>query len=175
MPKLSHIVFIVILGLAICGFTINAASEGQEQPAATLRPIPGITAPDQFPRGCVDCHINHPEMNMDARISTLMRHWKDGVDPALLAKVRAFSPADLALKGKHPDVEGALADIPNACLKCHSRKSTSVPPFSRLLHGLHLVGGEKNFFLTMFQGECTYCHKLDLATGSWSLGSGAEK
>ena len=43
-----------------------------------------------------------------------------------------------------------------------------------MLHGLHLLGGDKNVFLSQFQGECRHCHKLDAASGNWSLKSGAE-
>ena len=175
MLKLSYAVVVIILGIAIYTIAVDSAPEGQPPAPPPLRQIPGITAQDQFPHGCVDCHINRPDLNMDVRISTLMRQWQDKVDPAFLAKVQAFAPADMSLKGKHPKVEGALADIPNACLKCHSRTSQSAPPFCRLLHGLHLVGGEKNPFLSMFQGECTHCHKLNSVTGAWSFWSGAEK
>ncbi len=114
---------------------------------------------------------------MDVRISTLMQQWQANVVPALLARVREFAPAGMPLKGIHPKIEGGLAEIliPDVCLKCHSQMSKLAPPFSQLLHGLHLVGGEKNHFLSMFQGECTHCHKLDPATGLWSLGSGVEK
>jgi len=152
----------------------GGAPEKEPQPAPPVREIPGVTAPDRFPRGCVDCHVNRPDLKMDARISTAMRRWQDTVDPEFLARVRAFAPAGMALKGKHPKLRAEGADIPKACLKCHSRTSTFAPPFARLLHGLHLVGGEKNHFLSVFQGECTHCHKLDRATGSWSLGSGTE-
>jgi len=29
--------------------------------------------------------------------------------------------------------------------------------------------------MTLFQGECTHCHKLDAMTGKWSMPSGPEK
>ena len=43
------------------------------------------------------------------------------------------------------------------------------------MHRIHLTGGDKNHYLTEFQGDCTNCHKLDQKTGAWSLGSGSEK
>lgn len=58
---------------------------------------------------------------------------------------------------------------------CYGSGSKMAPPFSQMLHAIHLSGGEKNSFLTMFQGECTYCHKLDLVTGRWTIRSGAER
>ena len=98
-------------------------------------------------------------------LSTLMRQWQDKVEPALLERLRPFTPGEIALKGKHPKFEVAGAEVPKACLTCHARTSKAAPPLGRMLHGLHLVGGEKNHFLTQFQGECTHCHRLETATG----------
>jgi len=68
----------------------------------------------------------------------------------------------------------AGAEFPKACLERHAATLTTAPPLGRLLHGLHLVGGAGNHFLSLFQGKCTHRHKLDPATGVWSLGSGTE-
>jgi hypothetical protein len=165
----SRVLFIV-LGVAAL---VAAPQEGPPIPPLP-RAIPGLTAPDAFPRGCVDCHVSRPDLRLDTRLSIGMRSWIAGVDPVLLAKVRAYSPEGMQLKGRHPKVDKSLADIPNGCLKCHSQTSKSAPPFARLLHGLHLAGGAKNHYLSQFQGECTHCHKLDLKTGAWSFASGAE-
>ncbi|UCG96655.1 MAG: hypothetical protein JSW31_13730 [Burkholderiales bacterium] len=159
--------------IAAAGAAIAAAPAGEPQ-GPPPRPIPGLTAPDQFPRGCVDCHVVIPDRKMDVRLSTLMRQWQDKVEPALLERVRPFTPGEIALKGKHPKFEVAGAEVPKACLTCHARTSKAAPPLGRMLHGLHLVGGEKNHFLTQFQGECTHCHRLETATGNWVLKSGAE-
>jgi hypothetical protein len=173
MPMQSRIIFVLACTAMLCGVATGATTATESAPPPKLRQIPGITAPDAFPRGCVDCHVVQPDQKMDVRLSTLMRHWQDKVDPAFLARVRSFTPADIALKGKHPKV--SIEEVPQGCLACHARDSKLAPPFDRLLHGLHLVGGEKNHFLSVFQGECTHCHKLDKATGAWSLGSGKEK
>jgi len=175
MHSLLRFIPAATLVIVVCCIPVEANSEGEPQASPPLRQIPGVTAPDQFSRGCVDCHVNRPDLNMDVRISTAMRQWQDKVDPEFLAKVRSFAPVGMALKGKHPKLQAEVADIPKACLKCHSKASKSAPPFAQLLHGLHLVGGERNHFLSMFQGECTHCHKLDAATGLWSLGGGTEK
>jgi len=45
---------------------------------------------------------------------------------------------------------------------------------ARMLHRVHLSGGNESHFLTLFQSECTHCHKLDMSTGRWGLGSGTE-
>lgn len=152
-----------------------AAPEGPgAPPAPPARQIPALNAPDLFPRGCVDCHVDRPDLKMDTRLSSLMRGLAGGARPELLAAAQAAAPAGLTLTGKHPDAEAALADIPRNCLECHGATSQEAPPFGRLVHRIHLTGGEQNHFLTLFQGECTHCHKLDAASGEWMLPSGQE-
>ena len=145
----------------------------QEGPAPERRAIPGITAPDPYPQACVSCHVVLPD-GMDVRLSALVKQWTDGADSVLLAKAQSAAPAGLTLTGKHPDVSSTLGDIPAGCLGCHGRNATLAPPFTRLLHRIHLVGGESNIFVSMLGGECTYCHKLDMASGAWSIPSGPE-
>lgn len=177
MRKSLQVAVVIALGVGIGSLVRDVARGGEEPAPPPLRAIPGVTVPDQFPRGCVDCHVDRPDIGMDVRISTLMGQWQVEVPPALLAKVRAFAPAGSVPKGVHPKLAGSVAEmqIPGGCLKCHTSTAKSAPPFGRLLHGLHFVGGERNHFLAMFQGECTHCHKLDAATGVWSIGSGMEK
>jgi hypothetical protein len=135
--------------------------------AAPTRAIPGINAKDVYPAGCVDCHVK------EMRISTLLARWNGTVDAKKLATMQAFVPNGMTLKGKHPTV--ATKDIPASCLKCHGATSKVIPPFAPLLHGVHLAKGDQSEFVKQFQGECTHCHKLNKATGTWSLSSGAEK
>jgi len=158
----------VMLALAVPG-----GIRAQEAPAPPVRAIPGITAEDPFPQACVSCHVVLPD-GVDVRLSTLMTHWMNGVDSLLLAHARSAAPAGLALVGKHPNVSPALTDIPAGCLVCHGSNATLAPPFTRLIHRIHLSGGNTNHFLSMFQGECTFCHKLDKASGAWSIPSGPE-
>ncbi|HOX26210.1 MAG TPA: hypothetical protein PLL30_08390 [Candidatus Krumholzibacteria bacterium] len=171
-----------LIAAAAAIIAIGAAVAQEPHPGGPMMPppppprsIPGITTPDQFPRGCVDCHVDRPDLQMDVRLSTLMRQWQQGVSAEMLERVRVFSPASLTLAGRHPEVEMPFGRVPDDCLECHGRDSTSAPPFATLLHGLHLAGSESNHFVAMFQGECTHCHKLDASSGSWSLGSGAER
>ena len=91
-----------------------------------------------------------------------------------------FAGVDVAtararIDGRHPRAGDSLADIPNACLECHGRDAEEAPPFARLLHAIHLTGGAESVFMTVYQGECTHCHKLDPASGAWSLASGPER
>ena len=175
MGTRSQLLLVVMLLFVGLGEATAASPQGPAHAPPPVRQIPGLTAPDQFPRGCVDCHVNLPDQNMDVRLSTLMRGWQEQVNPLLLARVRAFTPGDIALEGKHPPVDVGRVEVPQACLECHAATSKTAPPLGRLLHGLHLVGGAGNHFLSLFQGECTHCHKLDKETGVWSLGSGTEK
>jgi cytochrome c553 len=150
------------------------APAAKPAPPAAARKIPGINAPDPYPKACVDCHVSKPQM--DVRLSTQMQQWMAGkVDPALLATVQGSAPAGLKLKGRHPDAADAFDDVPASCADCHSEDSKKAPPLAGMVHRLHLVGGDKNHFMTEFQGECTYCHKFNAATGSWSVPSGPEK
>jgi hypothetical protein len=145
--------------------------------APAVRKIPGINATDTFPGACVDCHVlKPPGATLDSRLGTQMKAWMSGkVDAALLAKVQGSAPAGLKLKGRHPAAADALEDIPAACAECHSEDSKKAPPLAAMVHRIHLVGAEKNRFLTVYQGECTHCHKLNATTGAWSVPSGPEK
>jgi hypothetical protein len=134
-----------------------------------------VTAPDPFPNACVDCHVNYPSRQMDVRLSTLMKGWREQVEPGLLANARAAAPAGARLEGKHPDAGAALASVPGACIACHAKDSSRAPPFASLMHSVHLTGGAENHYIAMFQGECTHCHKLDAKTGTTRVPSAAEK
>jgi hypothetical protein len=123
----------------------------------------------------VDCHVARPDIGVDARFVVLLAGWGDAVRPELLERAQGAAPAGVVLKGRHPAVEGALSDVPRSCLACHGGGSATAPPFSRLMHAVHLAGGEKNHYMTIFQGECTYCHKLNATTGGWTLPSGPER
>jgi hypothetical protein len=159
------------ISLLVSGAPAELAA--QEPTPPPQRAIPGITADDPFPKACISCHTVLPD-GRDVRLSTLVTQWTHGVDSLLLASARAAAPTGLTLKGRHPNVASSFADIPARCLTCHARSSTMAPPFARLLHRVHLTPGPTNVFLTMFQGECTYCHKLDKTTGAWSIPSGRE-
>jgi cytochrome c553 len=138
-----------------------------------LAPLTAARAADTFPQACVSCHI--VDHGKDYRLSTALAAWTAGkIDADLLAQTKATMPAGVAVKGKHPKADDALEDIPAACLDCHSSDSKKAPPFTRLMHLVHLTG-EKNVFVDMFKGDCRGCHKLDVKTGEWSVPSGTEK
>jgi len=159
--------------LALTALMPPASTRAQEAPARPPRAIPGITAADSFPQACVSCHVVLPS-GMDVRITTLMQQWMESVDSSLLAITQSVAPPGAILAGKHPRTSASLRNIPTGCLSCHGETGTSGVPFGKLMHRIHLTGGPESIFLTAFQGECTYCHKLDLATGAWSIPSGPE-
>lgn len=164
-----------VLGLSLAILPAQAQPPGPGAPELPpARKIPGITVEDPFPNACTDCHLNYVEQNLDVRFSTLLGHWSHEVEPKLLAKAQASAPEGVKLRGRHPEGADAVDDVPGACLECHGRDSKRAPPFAVMIHNIHLTGGQENHFLTLFQGECTYCHKLDLSTGAWSMPSGAE-
>ena len=151
--------------------TIVAANQTA---ASTPRQIPGITAKDAYPNGCVDCHVAGKDGDM--RLSTLMSKLTSAVPAPLVDKAKAASADPSKIKGKHLAVPNVKANTPQTCLTgCHKRGSTIAPPFAQLMHAIHLVGGAQNKFLTTYQGECTHCHRLDPKTGTWKLASGPEK
>jgi hypothetical protein len=139
-------------------------------------PVTGAAAVDPYPNGCVSCHVLDKSKGKDNRLSVALKQWTAGkIEPGLLAKSKASAPAGLTLKGKHPAAEDALEDIPGSCLDCHDVGSKKAPPFARLLHLVHLVGGANNAYVTTYKSDCMSCHKLSTQTGEWTMPSGPEK
>lgn len=165
------------LGLAgVAVLTVGALARAQDHPPLPpARSIPGITAEDPHPSGCVDCHVADPARNLDARFSTLFRLWNERPDSRFLARMQPLAPAGVTLTGAHPSAGYSLADVPNGCRACHGVDSTKAPPLASMVHLIHLTGGDANVFLTVYQGECTHCHKLDPVTGAWRVAGGPER
>ncbi|HSM61756.1 MAG TPA: hypothetical protein VK849_13200 [Longimicrobiales bacterium] len=166
----------LIVALGVLTATSPTPVSSQDAPLPPPREIPGINAEDRFPGGCVDCHIQYPEQNLDERFSTLLALWGQEVEAPLLEKTRASMRPGGTLEEMHPGTKPeVLNDIPRSCIECHSRRSDEAPEISRLVHLVHLVGGADNVFMTVFQGQCTHCHKLDLESGAWTVPSGPER
>jgi mono/diheme cytochrome c family protein len=150
--------------------------QGQTAPAEladAVRMIPGVTGEDPFPRGCVDCHAPRGGPRLAAPLSALMRQWYEAIPPGLQL-AGGSAPAGMRPEGRHPRSERALRDIPAGCLTCHGPNSRRATAFGPLVHIIHLRGGIQNRYLSDFGGECTYCHKLDTATGQWRVPSAPE-
>jgi hypothetical protein len=155
--------------IALASTVVRSSAADQTAP----RQIPGITARDQFPNGCVDCHIVVKDGDM--RLSTLMAAYAKTVPAPLLDKTRAATADPKRVKGVHPAVPNVKANIPQSCLAaCHKAGSTIAAPFATLMHAVHLTG-IPNRFVTQFQGECTHCHKMNPKTGAWRIPSAPEK
>ncbi len=165
----------VVISLTLILFANVGMAESAQKQFPPGRKIPGLTMEDKFPNGCVDCHINMPDIKQDERISTLISKWNREVEAKLLKKAQATAPAGVTLKGIHPPAAESLKNIPAACIACHDRSSRTAPPLAPLLHAVHLTGGDDNHFLTIFQGECTHCHKMNATTGAWKMPSAPEK
>jgi len=165
------VLFCLVLFLVVVAD--HAKGNGTDLPPA--RAVPGITAADAYPHACVDCHVDLPALGVDARFGTLIAKLADGVEPALLQKAQAATREGVTLKGRHPPAPSALENIPASCNPCHARGSRDAPVFAKLLHMIHLSDKPGNVFMTVYQGECTHCHKLDAATGTWSIPNAPEK
>jgi hypothetical protein len=140
----------VVVAVTLSGVWIASGQEEEVKVPA----IPGITVEDPKPSGCVDCHRKVNE-ERDYRLTSYIK--------------------ELVEKEEHPDVVAAVNTIPDDCLMCHSKtaaKGIGTEPFATLLHKVHLVGGEENHFITIYQGECTLCHALNPQTGEWRIKSG---
>jgi len=145
--RLLVIGLIVVVATALTGLWWTAFGQGEVK----LPEIPGITVEDPKPNGCVDCHRKVSE-ERDYRLTRYIEK--------------------LAKEEEHPDVVAAINTIPNDCTMCHSESAAEnmgTEPFATLLHKLHLVGGKENHFITHYQGKCTYCHALNMETGSGKL------
>lgn len=160
-----------LLFLSACGAPRGEAESAKTPPGQGASVAP---AADPFPRACVDCHVNRPDIGMDVRISTLMVQWTAGASPGLVEAARAASLPSVAISGRHPKLPGGVGDIPASCMECHGSSSDSAPRFALLMHRVHLVGGESNHYIREFDGRCEPCHKLDRMTGAWVLPSGTE-
>ena len=175
-PILGYcLIFSVVIAATLTLIPGVGKAEKDPMKLPPARKIPGLTMEDKFPKGCVDCHINMPDINQDERISTLMSRWYKNAGAKLLDKAKAVTQSGIGLKGIHPPASESLKDIPAACIACHSEKDSKAPPLVPLLHSIHLTGGEDNHFLTIFQGECTHCHKMDPGKGIWSTPSNPER
>lgn len=114
----------LMAALAVLAFTFIGQAQNQ------IAQIPGITAEDARPNGCIDCHQPGGSHSLSHEIASLA---EDG----------------------HPNVP---SDDPASCMRCHS--STGRLPMGRLMHVAHLTGGADNHFISRYDGECMHCHTM---------------
>lgn len=108
--------------------------------------LPGITAPDEHPRGCVDCHVNAGAGN-DHRMNV-----------------------ELAKGGKHPNIDAIVKTVPTDCTMCH--KAGAAGPLQLVAHKLHYREPDDNVFVNNYGGACLQCHSLDANSGNMTMKSG---
>lgn len=167
--KVMRLIVVLSLILAVGGM-FAVFSQGKE---AEVPGIPGITVEDTRPNGCVDCH--RKDGSERSSLKLLIEEWTKEVSSELLEKARAAAPAGAELKGKHADTVAMTNTVPKDCLICHSKQSAKAmgaPEFGRLMHLTHLAGGEKNEFITGYQGQCVHCHALNTETGELTIKNG---
>ncbi len=127
---------VVLLGGAL--MVLPAASAG----AAPV--LPGITGKDQYPNGCVDCHV------------------KDTLLPAMVAKVSG-----------HPKIDKIVKTVPKDCMICH-KAGGKAPEMNLVSHKVHYSNPAKNGYVNDYQGSCLNCHALNVDTGAMAVKSGAK-
>ena len=100
---------------------------------------------DDFPDGCVSCHVVLGE-GMDKRLGVVLD------------------------EAGHRPIKGKVDRVPADCLECH--KSLGDPPFSTLIHLAHFSRPDTNVFIERFGGDCRHCHVMDPSTGLAKLKTG---
>ncbi len=94
---------------------------------------------DEFPNGCVSCHI---EGETDTRLDVLL---------------------DEVGHGRGGE---RTREIPVGCNRCHAADDSGLAGSIRqLVHSIHYEAPEENRFATLYGGECSHCHSMDEATG----------
>jgi len=168
------LVVALVIGIGL-GFAVFTAEEEVPQ-------IPGITAEDTWPNGCVNCHkgVGDPA-EPQTKLSIKLKEWAKGAPAELVELLQKAAPEGVTLTGRHPEVDVSTAEIPSTCYACHAldketgkARYPSAPLFPRGLHLVHFNGREKSEFVTEFGGWCTACHKLDFDTGEWTMKQGKE-
>ncbi len=160
--------------LFITGITMVSA-----QTTKTKLPIiPGVTATDTHPNGCIDCHRNIPNV-ADYSLSHAISEWAaKGTPKEIMDRAKSAWPK-ANLSGKHPNVVGMIKSkgIPASCFVCHDSDNSDKPLY-RVLHTIHYTGGADNHFITKYNGSCTNCHNINLKnppTGTMEVKEGKEK
>ena len=111
----------------------NAAASG------TAPFLPGITAKDEYPLGCVDCHKNE---GRDRTVASVLGKAKD-----------------------HPNVAKLVKTVPTDCTMCH-KAGTKVPELNLVIHTVHFRELATNPFVTSYGGVCLTCHAYSVTGGN---------
>jgi hypothetical protein len=138
--KRINIVIVLTLVLSVFFFVTNVWG-------GEVTPLSGITVPDEYPNGCVSCHVKVSD-DKDLRLI------------AVLKKVE-----------KHPAIEKMVKTVPSDCLKCH-KEGSKAGLFNLITHKNHFSNPQENAFVSNYKGNCLACHTLDKNTFIMSIKSG---
>lgn len=106
---------------------------------------PAALPADDFPNGCVSCHVVLP----------------DGADKRLAAVLGEIG---------HVSLKGKVSQVPTDCIACHEKKVDT--KFSVLIHQAHFGSPDKNLFVQHFGGDCRHCHVMDAESGEPKVKAG---
>lgn len=177
VDKQVHLIRNFVSLLIVCSMLFSELWTGGIAMATekvSLNPVAGLDNRDSFPRGCVDCHVVLPEEQRDVRISTIMKNLAERVDPRLQARLAKGATGKAGLHGRHPALLSDSLEIPAICQNCHRADSATVPPFAEMMHLIHLADSEDNHYISLFNGDCSFCHKFDPYAGTFSVPSHTE-
>ncbi len=105
----------------------------------------GIAVADEFPEGCVSCHVQKIG-DVDFRLNTL------------LAQIG------------HRKVD-RLKVIPRDCGRCHA-SDDGEDSFTVMIHQIHFDVPNINLFVQRYGGACTHCHEVNTESGEAGLKNG---
>ena len=114
---------------------------------ADVTPLAGITAKDEHPNGCVDCHVKVSD-ERDYRLNIELAHLE-----------------------KHPKIDQIVKVAPADCLKCH-KEGAKAGPLNLITHRSHYENPTENHFVSSYKGDCLNCHSLDMNTFKMGMKSG---
>jgi len=105
-----------------------------------------IVLGDDYPQGCVSCHVSTEQQDM--RLNVI------------------FDQIEHSRAGQRTLL------IPTGCQRCHADEDGVGGALSTLIHRSHYTDPIKEKFTGEFNGDCVSCHKMDTDTGQAEIRSG---
>lgn len=106
----------------------------------------GIALADDYPQGCVSCHVATKQQDMRLNV--------------------VFDHIEHSMAGQRTLL------IPTGCERCHADEKGVGGALSKLIHRSHYTDPIKEKFTGQFNGDCVSCHKMDTDTGQAEIRSG---
>jgi hypothetical protein len=129
----------------VCAGSLALGLQDTTKPQDRTAKVPGVTAKDPFPQGCVSCHVKLPD-GRDVRLNNAIK----------------------LVKG-HPDIAKIVAVVPTDCKKCHFAGGEK--GLEKILHKMHYGKQEKSIYVQEFGEGCLNCHTVALKTGKMTVKS----